>query len=73
VAQKNCTTLFLCISHLFIKIKAGNQLKTHLVELVHLLADEHQYIDDLFVVVFIQKRFSKLINKILQLQSAKIN
>jgi len=63
----------MCISHLLIKMKTGNQLKTHIVELVHLLADEHQYIDDSFVMVLSQKRFSKLINKILQLQSAKIN
>ena len=61
----------MCISHLLIKMKTGNQLKTHIVELVHLLADEHQYIDDSFVMVLSQKRISKLINKILQLQSAK--
>ena len=45
----------MCISDslIFIKWKTGNQLKIHFV---HLLADENEHTDDLFVVVLSQKR-----------------
>jgi len=46
----------------FIKQKTGKHLKIHLV---HLLADENEYIDDLIVVILSQKIFLKLIKKLL--------
>jgi len=38
----------------FIKRKTGNQLK---IDLVHLLANNSEYIDDLFAVILSQKIF----------------
>jgi len=43
-----------------IKWKTKNQLKVHLV---HLLADENEYIEDSFVVVLSQKIFLKVTKK----------
>ena len=46
----------------FIKWKTGNQLKIHLV---HLLADENEYIDDSFVVI-LSRKDKKINTKLLQ-------